>query len=357
MLAVERTDDDPVATAGVASLVDDGRLDSVSAGPRDQPGPARRVWFGLWPKLAAMALGLLLWQIVVWSGWKPEYALPGPKTAFSELWTLTIDGTVTKAVGITAARVGRGFALALLIGVLIGSLVASSKIVRSAVGSMITGLQTMPSIAWFPLAILLLKRSEGAILFVVVIGAAPSIANGVIAGVDHVPPILLRAGRVMGARGVAAYRHVIFPASLPSFVAGLKQGWAFAWRSLMAGELLVILGKPSVGFLLQEKRNLNDAPGLLGHDDRGAVGGRRGRHVAVRESRPLDPPSMGTAQRLNHLATGRAVSGSLQRAAGARCRRRRCRRRSGGGCAGTPSPTLGWPIRTCHRCPWCDRSR
>ena len=67
----------------------------------------------------------------------------------------------------------------------------------------------------------------------------------------------------MGARGVAAYRHVIFPASLPSFVAGLKQGWAFAWRSLMAGELLVILGKPSVGFLLQEKRNLNDAPDLL----------------------------------------------------------------------------------------------
>lgn len=150
-----------------------------------------------------------------------------------------------------------------LVGVLVGSIVASSKVVRSAVGSMITGLQTMPSIAWFPLAIMLFKRTEGAILFVVVIGAAPSIANGLIAGVDHVPPMLLRAGRMMGARGVAAYRHVVLPASLPSFVAGLKQGWAFAWRSLMAGELLVILGRPSVGFLLQEKRNLNDAPGLL----------------------------------------------------------------------------------------------
>ena len=107
----------------------------------------------------------------------------------------------------------------------------------------------MPSIAWFPLAILLFKLSEQAIMFVVVLGAAPSIANGLIAGVDHIPPILLRAGRVLGARGVTAYRHVVLPASLPSFVGGLKQGWAFAWRSLMAGELLVIIaGKPSIGF-------------------------------------------------------------------------------------------------------------
>ena len=108
---------------------------------------------------------------------------------------------------------------------------------------MITGLQTMPSIAWFPLAILLFQLSEGAITFVVVLGAAPSIANGLIAGVDHVPPVLLRAGHMMGARGLDKFRHVVLPASLPSFVGGLKQGWAFAWRSLMAGELLVTLGR------------------------------------------------------------------------------------------------------------------
>ncbi len=96
-------------------------------------------------------------------------------------------------------RAAVGFALALVIGVAIGAIVASSKIVRSAVGSLITGLQTMPSIAWFPLAILLFKLTEGAITFVVVLGAAPSIANGLITGVDHVPPILLRAGRAMGA--------------------------------------------------------------------------------------------------------------------------------------------------------------
>ena len=122
----------------------------------------------------------------------------------------------------------------------------------------------MPSIAWFPLAILLFGLSEQAILFVVILGAAPSIANGLISGVDQIPRILLRAGRMLGARGVASYRHIVLPAALPSFVGGLKQGWAFAWRSLMAGELLVIVaGQTSIGVRLQLSRDLVDAPGLL----------------------------------------------------------------------------------------------
>ncbi len=239
------------------------RLDSVAAGPRDRSGRGRQTWLAVWPKLAAIALVVLIWQLVVWSGWKPPYALAPPKEAFAELWKLIEDGTVFKAIGVTMSRAARGFALALVVGVVVGAVVSSSKIVRSAVGSLITGLQTMPSIAWFPLAILLFKLSESAITFVVVLGAAPSIANGLITGVDHVPPILLRAGRVLGARGVKSYRYVILPASLPSFVGGLKQGWAFAWRSLMAGELIVVLGSKSVGFLLQEKRNLNDSAGLI----------------------------------------------------------------------------------------------
>jgi NitT/TauT family transport system permease protein len=143
-------------------------------------------------------------------------------------------------------------------------LVARHRFLRAAVASAITGLQTMPSIAWFPLAILLFKLGEGAILFVVVLGAAPSIANGVISGVDHVPPLLLNAGRAMGARGLSFDRHVLLPAALPGFVAGLKQGWAFAWRSLMAGELLVIIAnRPSLGVRLQFARELADAQGLI----------------------------------------------------------------------------------------------
>ena len=161
-------------------------------------------------------------------------------------------------------RAAQGFGLALVIGSVLGALVARNRILRAAIGSMITGLQTMPSIAWFPLAVLLFKLTNGAILFVVVLGAAPSIANGLISGIDQIPPQLLRAGRVLGARGVAAFRHVILPAAMPSFIGGLKQGWAFAWRSLLAGELIVqIPGTFSLGQRLQAERDLNDSAGLI----------------------------------------------------------------------------------------------
>jgi len=222
----------------------------------------RRVWLAVWPKIAATVLALGIWQLVVWSGWRPEYVLPPPLTVFRRLGELIADGTVWDALKVTGERAIYGFAAALVIGVVLGSLVASSRVVRSAVGSLITGLQTMPSIAWFPLAILLFKLSEQAITFVVVLGAAPSIANGLITGVDHTPPLILRAGEVMRVNRWQRLRHVTLPAAVPSFVGGLKQGWAFAWRSLMAGELIVILG-PSVGFLLQQYRSLNDAAGLI----------------------------------------------------------------------------------------------
>ncbi|MEP1124925.1 MAG: ABC transporter permease [Ilumatobacter sp.] len=230
--------------------------------PANRGALARRAWFAVWPKMAAIAIGVGAWQLIVWSGWRPEYVLPAPATVFQRLGELIADGTVATALTTTAERAGYGFTMALAIGVVTGGLVSSSRIIRSAVGSLITGLQTMPSIAWFPLAILLFGLSERAITFVVVLGAAPSIANGLITGVDHVPPVLLRAGRMMGATGYARFRHVVLPASMPSFVGGLKQGWAFAWRSLMAGELIVVLGV-SVGFLLQQYRNLADATGLI----------------------------------------------------------------------------------------------
>jgi NitT/TauT family transport system permease protein len=151
-----------------------------------------------------------------------------------------------------------------VVGTLVGLTVARVRVLRAAVGSLITGLQSMPSVAWFPLAILLFQLSEAAILFVVVLGAAPSIANGLIAGVDQIPPLLVRAGRTLNARGLSLYRFVILPAALPGYVAGLKQGWAFAWRSLMAGELLVIIAnQPSLGVRLQFARELADAEGLL----------------------------------------------------------------------------------------------
>jgi len=222
------------------------------------------LWSATWPKLAAIGIVLLIWQVVVSLRLWPDYVLPGPLTVLNRL-ALDITGSqLPLALAITLRRAFLGFALALVIGTLLGLAIIRSRTLRTAVASLITGLQTMPSIAWFPLAILLFGLNETAIMFVVILGAAPSIANGLIGGVDHIPRIILRAGQVLGATGYNRYRHVIFPASLPSFVGGMKQGWAFAWRSLMAGELLVIIAaQPSIGVRLQFAREFSDAPSLL----------------------------------------------------------------------------------------------
>ncbi len=239
-------------------------LDALEAITPNRKPIASRLWSGLWPKLMALAIGIGAWQAVVLSGWRPRYALPGPAEVGARLWDDAGTGQLWHAIGTTLRRGVWGFALAVVIGLLIGSLVGRSNVLRAAFGSLITGLQTMPSIAWFPLAILLFGLSEEAITFVVVLGAAPSVANGLIHGIDHIQPILLRAGRAMGAKGLAEYRHVVLPAAMPSLVGGLKQGWAFSWRSLMAGELIVIIAKQSsLGQLLQANRELSDAKGML----------------------------------------------------------------------------------------------
>ena len=223
-----------------------------------------QVWEWWWPKLLAIVLVLGAWQIVVWSGWRPEYVLPGPVETLQTFAQMLTGERFWSSLLTPMTRAITGFALALLIGTAIGILTARITPLRLAVGSLITGLQTMPSIAWFPLAILLFGINESAIMFVVVLGAAPSIANGVITGIDNVPPSYWRLGTVLGAGPVAMYRDIILPAALPTYVGGLTQGWAFAWRSLMAGELLVIIAeKPSLGSSLEFYRQLSKTPELL----------------------------------------------------------------------------------------------
>jgi NitT/TauT family transport system permease protein len=248
------------------ALLDDelAGLDALDQPEGERPPVASRVWSATWPKLAAIAIGLGAWQVVVWSGWRPDYVLPGPGTVLGRFFSDLGTGTTWQAIGTTMQRAATGFGLAVIVGTAIGLAVTRFRVLRSAIGSLITGIQTMPSIAWFPLAMLLFQLSERAILFVVVIGAAPAVANGVIAGVDHIPPLWLRAGRVLGARGVSLYRHIVLPALWPSFLLGLKQGWAFAWRSLMAGELIVIIAnKPSIGSRLEFERQFADSAGLM----------------------------------------------------------------------------------------------
>lgn len=239
-------------------------LDAAGGAGERPPSRSVRLWRATWPRAVAVVLFVGAWQIVVWSRWRPDYVLPGPAAVAGRLGELAGEGRFWQAVATTVRRGLTGFAFAVVFGTVIALGVSRFRTVRAGVGSFISGLQSMPSIAWFPLAVLLFQLNESAIFFVVVIGAAPSVANGLLSGIDHVPPLLRRAGQVLGARGLSAYRHVVIPAALPAYLAGLKQGWAFAWRSLMAGELLVIIAnRPSIGARLQFARELADAPGLL----------------------------------------------------------------------------------------------
>lgn len=249
--------------------------------PRSRPGStgattgataARWLWRSVWPKALAAGIVVVLWQVAVWADWKPAYILPSPGTVFDRLWHEMVGNarpsgspTLWHQLGVTLRRGAVGYALAIVVGTGLGVAVVQWRTIRLACGSLIAGMQTMPSIAWFPLAMLVFGLNDSAIMFVVILGAAPSIAAGVIGGIDEVPPSLVRAGRMLGARGIAHYRHIVLPAAMPAYVAGLKQGWAFSWRSLLAGELLVpIGGASSLGSALTYSRTVPDgAPWLF----------------------------------------------------------------------------------------------
>jgi NitT/TauT family transport system permease protein len=149
----------------------------------------------------------------------------------------------------------------MIIGLILGLTISLSKWVEETLGSLILGLQALPSVCWLPLAILWFGLTEQAILFVVIMGALFSITLGVDNGIKNTPPIYLKAARTLGTRGFALATQVILPAALPTILAGLKQGWTFAWRSLMAAELLFFT--LSLGNLLETGRSLSDAPQVI----------------------------------------------------------------------------------------------
>ncbi|MBF6555243.1 MAG: ABC transporter permease subunit [Acidimicrobiales bacterium] len=207
---------------------------------------AQRTWRSTWPKLIAFGLILLVWQIAVWAHWKP-YVLQSPATAGRELWNQLGTSLFWQAVWVTAQQALIGYTLVVVIGGVVGTAVARIPVLRAGIGALITGMQTLPSVLWYPLAVMVFGVTWRAIILMMVLGAAPSVANGFISGIDQVPPGLLRAGRILGARGVSLERHVVLPAAFPSILGGLKQGWAFAWHALLAGEFLILVNPLSLG--------------------------------------------------------------------------------------------------------------
>jgi NitT/TauT family transport system permease protein len=244
-------------------------LDNLETGTAGSSRPSAgemgtRIWNSLWPKLLAIALALGIWELVYLAGFKSPVVLPGPGQVLPNLWDQANHAQLWKAIGLTLRRAVIGFALAVVVGSLVGLVVARVPPIRAAVGSMITGLQTIPSVVWIPFAIILFGASTSTILFMIIITASPAIANGMIAGVDFTPPLLLRAGKSMGLRRFGLYKNLIVPAALPPFVAGLKQGWAFAWHGLFAAELLVAVpNSPSIGVLLSSDQDQTDMVGVI----------------------------------------------------------------------------------------------
>ncbi|MBI3252471.1 MAG: ABC transporter permease [Candidatus Omnitrophica bacterium] len=199
---------------------------------------------------------VLAWQFLFSLKFWPQYLFPSPGQVLETLAEGFRNRTFLVGIAVSLRRLSAGYLISVFFGAALGLLIGKFKILDETLGGFIVGLQTLPSICWLPLAILWFGLNEAAIIFVVVMGSLLSITMATDSGVKNIQPITLRAGRNMGARGKDLFLQVILPAALPSIVMGLKQGWSFAWRSLMAGEILFVsLG---LGHLLNMGRELND---------------------------------------------------------------------------------------------------
>lgn len=216
--------------------------------------------------LIAIAVIVVIWQIVFWLQLQPTYVLPGPAQVWEALRVQQEQELLWQSAFNSIRRAIQGFLIAIVIATPIGLALGFYPKLRAVFGPVVTGLQQLPSVAWVPAAIIWFGLSDATIYTVVLLGAVPSIANGLLAGMDQIPPIYLRAGQIMGAKGAGRTFRIVLPASWPGYLAGLEQGWAFAWRSLMAAELIAVspaLG-PGLGQMLETGRVLGDMALILG---------------------------------------------------------------------------------------------
>lgn len=220
----------------------------------------RRVGRELGPPLAGIAGLIAAWGAI--AALTSSAAVPSPATVWTTFARGMSDGTLPEAAWKTLIRLAFSFALAIAIGTLIGVGLALNEFARRSIRPIVVALQITPFVAWLPIAVVWFGAGERAVVFVTIVGAFPSMTLATISAMRQVPPLLKRAGRTLGARGWSLYRHVIFPAALPGYLTGLQLAWGFAWKALMAAELIITAaGVTGLGHLLA--RDQSDVPQLL----------------------------------------------------------------------------------------------
>src|ERR1700731_2073613 len=208
---------------------------------------------------------LSIWHLLVLAKIWSVVLLPDPMSVWDYLEGAAGDGTLLQASLVTMRRLLAGYVIGIAAGLPLGLLTARFKFCEDTIGVLALGLQTLPSVCWVPLALLWLGQTESAMLFVVIMGTVWSVVIATDTGVRTIPPIFARAARTMGSNPFHKWTRVILPASLPFLVSGMKQGWAFAWRSLMAAEIYVtILTGFGLGYLLHYGRELNAMDQVIG---------------------------------------------------------------------------------------------
>ncbi|MGA5158791.1 ABC transporter permease [Streptomyces pseudogriseolus] len=256
MASTDTTPKDAGDLAGLNAGLD--ALESVQAARR----PLRQTLTQkVLPPVVAVALVLAVWQsLITFDVVDDPTKLPAPADVWHVLEKAWLQGELLGYIWTSVSRGLLGFGLALLIATPLGLLLARLKLVRAAIGPILSGLQSLPSVAWVPPAVIWLGLNNRMMYAVILLGAVPSIANGLLSGVDQVPPLFQRAGRTLGATGLRGTWHITLPAAIPGYVAGLKQGWAFSWRSLMAAEIIASFPDLGVGLgqLLENGRNAGD---------------------------------------------------------------------------------------------------
>ncbi|MFF7970963.1 ABC transporter permease subunit [Streptomyces sp. NPDC007905] len=253
MASTDTAKADPQEAASV-----EAGLDALEAGVVGRTSFRQTFTGKILPPIVATAVVLVVWQALIsFKIVDDPTKLPSPADVGNEFKDAWLEGKLLGYIWTSVSRGLLGFLFALAIGTPLGLLVARVKFLRAAIGPVLSGLQSLPSVAWVPPAVIWLGLDNQMMYAVILLGAVPSIANGLVSGIDQVPPLFLRAGRTMGATGLRGAWHIVLPAALPGYLAGLKQGWAFSWRSLMAAE--IIASSPDLGIglgaLLENGRN------------------------------------------------------------------------------------------------------